>query len=295
MKSIKGIILAGGYGSRLYPLTLGVSKQLLPVYDKPMIYYPLSTLMQAGIIDILIISTKNDISKFEKLLGNGTNLGIKLSYAIQENPNGIAEALIIASDFILHENICLILGDNIFHGDNFIHNLEKAKVNLSQGYSTIFGIDVENPNDFGVIELNSKNKIKKIIEKPKTDFGSLIVTGLYYFTNDAIKIAKNLKPSLRGELEITDINNSFLNQDKLKLIRLNSEIVWTDTGTYNSLISASQYFKDYEIKYSKKIACIEEIAYRRGYIDEFRLKEIAQSMINSDYGKYLNNLAINED
>ena len=294
MKLTKGIILAGGHGSRLYPLTLGVSKQLLPVYDKPMIYYPLSTLMNAGIMDVLIISTKYDISKFKNLLGDGSNFGLKLSYEIQANPNGIAEALIIATDFIKDNNICLILGDNIFHGKNFLTNLEEAKYNLSKGYSTIFGTEVENPNDFGVIELNSKGSLKKIIEKPKFDCGNLIVTGLYFFTNNALKIAKKLTPSSRGELEITDVNNHFLIEEKLKLIVLNSEIVWTDTGTYDSLMFASKYFQDYENKYSQKVACIEEIAFKKGYINIGKLKEIANSMINSNYGKYLLNLIHNE-
>lgn len=291
MKKVKGIILAGGYGTRLHPLTLGVSKQLLPVYDKPMIYYPLSTLMYAGINEILIITTVEDHPNFKNLLGDGSEIGIKLSYAQQKKPNGIAEALKIGSNFIGEDNVCLILGDNIFHGNDFISNLDKAKSNLLKGYSTIFGVQVKNPNQFGVVQLNSNNEILKIIEKPKIESGNLIVSGLYYYTNEVIKIAMDLKPSSRGEYEITDVNNSFLEKDKLKLIKLDPEIVWTDTGTYDSLIFASQYFKEFEGKFDKKVACIEEIALNRGYINKRDLLVIANRMKNSNYGKYLFNIA----
>ena len=287
MKRVKGIILAGGYGSRLYPLTLGTSKQLLPVYDKPMIYYPLSTLMNAGIKDILIISTNKDLPRFKVLLKDGKQIGLNISYAYQRQANGIAESLIIGSDFVGDDNICLILGDNIFHGNNFTNLLDKARLNLENNYSTIFGVDVDNPNDFGVIELDSENNINNIVEKPDNTSSKMIVSGLYYYTNEAVKIAMNLKPSLRGELEITDINNYYLSQEKLRLIKLDSDTSWIDTGTYDSLIQASKYFQDYENKTAKKVACIEEIALNLGYIDKTKLKTIANSMKNSNYGKYL--------
>jgi len=287
MKRVKGIILAGGYGSRLYPLTLGTSKQLLPVYDKPMIYYPLSTLMNAGLKDILIISTNKDLPRYKSLLKDGKQIGLNIVYKEQNKPNGIAESLVIGSDFIGGDNICLILGDNIFHGNNFISYLDKAKLNLENDYSTIFGVKVDNPNDFGVIEFNLENIINNIVEKPNNPSSNFIVSGLYYYTNEAIKIAMNLKPSLRGELEITDINNYFLSQDKLRLVKLDSEISWIDTGTYDSLIQASKYFQDYENKTNKKVACIEEIALKLGYIDKKKLKSMANSMKSSNYGRYL--------
>ena len=291
MKSIKGIILAGGYGSRLYPLTYGISKQLLPVYDKPMIYYPLSTFMHAGIRDILIISTTEDLPKFKNLLNDGSEIGLNISYAQQKKPNGIAESLIIGSDFIGKDNVCLILGDNIFHGNNFISLLDKARLNLENNFSTIFGVEVDNPNDFGVIEFDSQNKIHNIVEKPDNASSNVIVSGLYYYTNDVVKIAKNLKPSPRGELEITDINNYYITHNKLKLVTLDSEISWIDTGTYDSLIEASKYFQDFENKTGKKVACIEEVSLRLGYIDKSQFIKIANSMKNSNYGKYLLKIA----
>ena len=290
MKSIKGIILAGGTGSRLYPLTIGASKQLLPVYDKPMIYYPISVFMQAEIKDILIISSENDLPKFKKLLGDGSNLGIKISYKVQYEPNGIAESFIIGEDFICDDNVCLILGDNIFHGEEFISNISTAKKDLSSGYSSIFGVSVQNPESFGVIEFDEKNNIVSIQEKPKKPKSNIIVSGLYFYTNDVVKFAKKLKPSKRGEKEITDINNVYLSSKKLKLIQLNPNISWIDTGTYSSLIRASKYFENFEIKTGKKVACIEEIAFDMKYINRKQLKAIAMSMINSDYGKYLLNL-----
>ena len=292
MKSIKGIILAGGTGSRLYPLTFGTSKQLLPVYDKPMIYYPLSVLMQAEIKDILIISSEHDLPKFKKLLGDGSTLGIKISYKVQFEPNGIAESFIIGEDFICDDNVCLILGDNIFHGDEFISNINSAKKDLSNGYSSIFGVSAQNPESFGVIEFDDKNNIIDISEKPDFAKSNIIVSGLYFYTNDVVKFAKKLKPSERGEKEITDINNIYLSLKKLKLIRLKSNISWIDTGTYSSLIKASKYFENYENKTGKKAACIEEIAHKMGYIDISQLNKIANSMHNSEYGNYLLNLTI---
>ena len=287
MPLTKGIILAGGYGTRLYPLTLGISKQLLPVYDKPMIYYPLSTFMHAGIRDILIISTSEDLPSFKRFLNDGSEIGLNISYAQQKKPNGIAESFIIASHFIGKDNVCLILGDNIFHGNNFISLLDKARLNLENNCSTIFGVEADNPNDFGVIEFDSENKIHNIVEKPDNALSKVIVSGLYYYTNDVVKIARNLKPSLRGELEITDINNHYLSQNKLRLVKLDSEISWTDTGTYDSLIGASKYFQDFENKTGEKVACIEEIALRLGYIDKLQFIKLANSMNKSNYGKYL--------
>ena len=290
MRSIKGIILAGGHGSRLYPLTLGVSKQLLPVYDKPMIYYPLSVFLSAGIKDILIISTKDDLPKFNNLLGDGTNLGIKISYEFQIKPGGIAESFIIGKDFIGNDNVCLILGDNIFHGKKIISQLEIAKKYLSEGFSSIFGVKVKDPKNFGVIEFDNNNNMLGISEKPIIPKSNYIVSGLYFYTNDVISCAKELKPSSRGEKEITDINNYFLFGNRLKLNILESSTSWIDTGTYSSLIKASKYFQDIEIKTSKKEACIEEIAYNMGYITKKKMREIAYSMSSSDYGKYLLNI-----
>ena len=287
MPLTKGIILAGGYGTRLYPLTYGTSKQLLPVYDKPMIYYPLSTLMNAGIKDIMIISTPNDLPRFKDLFKDGSHIGLNISYREQLKPKGIAESFLIADDFIGDNNICLILGDNIFHGKNFNDLLDKAAVNLENNYSTIFGVEVDSPNEFGVIEFNSENKIQNIVEKPYDTSSKTVVSGLYYYTNDVVNIAKNLKPSSRGELEITDINNHYLSHNKLKLVKLDSEISWIDTGTYDSLIEASKYFQEIENKTGDKVACIEEIALNLGYIDKKKLMSIANSMKNSNYGKYL--------
>ena len=249
MKSIKGIILAGGTGSRLYPLTLGTSKQLLPVYDKPMIYYPLSVLMQAEIKDILIISSEHDLPKFKKLLGNGANLGINISYNVQSKPNGIAESFIIGEDFIEEDNVCLILGDNIFHGDGFISNINNAKKNLSNGFSSIFGVSVQNPENFGVIEFDENKNVINIFEKPQIPKSNFIVSGLYFYTNDVIEYAKKLKPSKRGEKEITDINNFYLSSKKLKLILLDDNISWIDTGTHDALLEASNFVKEIKKKH----------------------------------------------
>ena len=290
MKKIKGIILAGGNGSRLYPLTHGTSKQLLPVYDKPMIYYPLSILMLAEIRDILIITTNQDLSKFKNLLGDGKKLGLNINYETQQNPNGIAESFIIGSDFIENDNVSLILGDNIFHGINFMSNIEIAKENLVSGFSTIFGVKVENPKNFGVIEFDQNLSVSKIVEKPPKPKSNTIVSGMYFYTNEVIRVANNLTPSQRGEKEITDINNFFLKKNKLKLSLLDNNTSWIDTGTYSSLIRASKFFEDIEILTGKKMSCIEEIAYEMNYIDDAQLLKIAESMKNSEYGKYLFNL-----
>ena len=287
MKETKGIILAGGNGSRLFPLTLGTSKQLIPVYDKPMIYYPLSTLISGGIRDVLIITRKEDLKNYKSLLGNGKSLGINISYAIQSKPNGIAESLIIGSDFISVDNVCLILGDNIFYGENFNFYFKKAKENLVNEYSSIFGVKVKNPQDFGVINFDSDENISSITEKPLNPKSNFIVSGLYFFTNDVIEVAKNLKPSSRNELEITDVNNYFLKKNKLKLINLDTKISWIDTGTHKSLNDASNFFQKIEKSTHKKVACIEESAFNMGFINKQMLTKIAKKMENSDYGKYL--------
>ena len=286
----KVVILAGGLGTRLYPLTKGISKQLLPVYDKPMIYYPLSTLMNAGIREILIISNEIDLPRFKDVFGDGKKLGLNISYKIQNEPRGIAEAFIIGADFIDKSNVCLILGDNIFFGDGFDKLLIKANENVKKNYSTIFSVKVNNPKEFGVIEFSDDNRISNIIEKPLKTSSQHIVSGLYFYTNDVIKVSKGLKPSSRGELEISDINNYFLNINKLKYINLDKTFFWSDTGTYDSLLKTSKFLLEVEKKTSKKVACIEEIALKNGYINDTQFIRIANSMSESDYGKYLLNL-----
>ena len=289
-KKIKGILLAGGNGTRLFPLTKTISKQLLPVYDKPMVYYPLSTLLRAGIRDILIISTKKDLPRFKNLFGDGSFIGINISYKIQLKPNGIAEAFLIAEDFIGNDNICLILGDNIFHGNNFQNYLNKAINNLNHDFSTIYSVQVKNPEQFGVIEFDKNGKVSSIVEKPIKTNSNRIVSGLYFYTNNVINMSKMLKPSKRGELEITEINNQFLKVGKIKVVNLKSTFFWSDTGTYDSLIKASQYFKDFELIYNKKVACIEEIALEKSLISKDEYLKIALSMNESNYGKYLLNI-----
>lgn len=286
-RRVKGIILAGGYGTRLYPLTIGISKQLLPVYDKPMIYYPLFILMQARIRDILIISTKDELPRFKKLFGNGSNLGIRIEYKYQHKPRGIAEAFIIGDKFISNDNVALILGDNIFFGKNLNTKLKDAKKKLESGISSIFSKQVENPNDFGVIQFDDNNQIQKIIEKPKINISKNVVCGIYFYTNEVVEVSKELKPSKRGELEITDVNNIFLKSGKLNAILLDDNIIWSDVGTYESLLKISRYFYDYEKQFNKKVACVEELALSLGYIDTNEFISIANKMINSDYGKYL--------
>ena len=253
MSNIKGIILAGGHGSRLFPLTIGTSKQLLAVYDKPMIYYPMYTLMLAGIKEILIISTPEDLPRYNKLFGNGNMLGLKISYEKQIKPNGIAESFIIGKKFIGNSHVCLVLGDNIFYGDKLVDYLKKGLNNLKKNSSTIYGLDVINPKEFGVVKFDGKNNLEKIVEKPKLFISNTIVSGLYMYTNDVIEIVKNLKPSSRNELEITDINNIYINKTKLRLIKLDKDISWIDTGTYDSMLKASNFFQELEKKNRRKI------------------------------------------
>ena len=287
MNNIKGIILAGGHGSRLFPLTIGTSKQLLAVYDKPMIYYPMYTLMLAGIKEILIISTPEDLPRYNKLFGNGNMLGLKISYEKQIKPNGIAESFIIGKKFIGNSHVCLVLGDNIFYGDKLVDYLKKGLNNLKKNSSTIYGLDVINPKEFGVVKFDSKNNLEKIVEKPKLFISNTIVSGLYMYTNDVIEIVKNLKPSSRNELEITDINNIYINKNKLILIKLEKDISWIDTGTYDSMLKASNFFQELEKKTAEKYACIEHMAFQLSYIDEKQFLKLARLMSNSSYGKYL--------
>lgn len=286
----KGIILAGGSGTRLHPLTLGVSKQLLPVYDKPMIYYPLSVLMLADIKEILIITTPNDIDSYKRLLGDGSDIGISIDYAIQENPNGIAEAFIIGEKFIDNSNVALILGDNIFYGKNLQCKLNKA-VTQTKG-CTIFGYKVENPESFGVIEF-ANEKVISIEEKPINPKSNYAVTGLYFYDNEVIDIAKSLSPSNRGEIEITDINNSYLNKELLNVMLLESNFKWLDSGTHTSLIEAGKFIQDIEYQTNCKIACLEEIAFKNGWITKNMLLKKVEMMLNTDYGKYLKNISKN--
>ena len=287
----KGIFLAGGSGTRLYPLTNSVSKQLLPVYDKPMIYYPVSVLMLAGIKDILIISTPEDIESYRRLLGDGENLGVNFQYMVQENPNGLAEAFILGDDFIGSSKVALILGDNIFYGQNFSENLKKAT--HSNSGATIFGYHVNNPSDFGVIEFDSCGGVKSIIEKPLEPKSNYAVTGLYFYNNDVVKIAKSVTPSDRGELEITDINNEYIMMNDLSVEILGRGFAWLDTGTHDALINAGQFIYTLEKRQGFKIGCIEEIAFQNDWISKDRLLEISDKLIKTDYGKYIKNVANN--
>jgi glucose-1-phosphate thymidylyltransferase len=288
---MKGIILAGGKATRLYPITLGVCKQMLPIYDKPMIYYPLSVLMLAGIKDILVISAPKDLPRFKDALGDGAELGIKLSYAIQKEPKGIAQSFIIAEKFIGKKSVCLILGDNIFYGNN-LAELFKDAADLKDD-ALIFGYYVKDPRRYGVIEFDSDSNVTSIEEKPKRPKSNWVVCGLYFYDNTVVKIAKKLKPSARGELEITDVNKEYLKRGKLKVQLLGRGYAWLDTGTYDSLIDASVFIKTIEERQGLKIGCIEEVAYRMGYIDRKQLRKLSQGM-NTSYGDYLKRLLQDE-
>jgi len=287
---MKGIILAGGSGTRLYPITKGVSKQLLPVYDKPMIYYPLSVLMLAEIQEILIISTPQDLPNYEKLLGDGSELGLKLLYKEQPSPDGLAQAFTIGEEFIGNDDVCLVLGDNIFYGSGFSGMLKNANKNILKGKSTVFGYYVKDPQRFGVAEFDNKGNVISIEEKPKNPKSSYAVVGLYFYTNEVIQIAKNVKPSDRGELEITSVNQVYLSQNNLKVELLGRGFAWLDTGTHDSLLEAGQFIESIEKRKGLKVACLEEIAYRMEYISAEQLKKLAQPLKKNDYGKYLLNL-----
>ncbi len=286
---MKGIVLAGGSGTRLYPITKAVSKQLLPLYDKPMIYYPISVLMLAGIKEILIISTPRDLPMYKELLGDGSDLGISFEYIEQYNPNGLAEAFIIGEDFIGDDNVALILGDNVFHGHRFTEILEKA-TRLEEG-AIIFGYYTNNPEAFGVVEFDDEWNVLSIEEKPEHPKSNYIVPGLYFYDNDVIEIAKNVEPSDRGELEITSVNEEYLRRGKIKVELLGRGMAWLDTGTHDGLLDAANFIETVQKRQSLYIACLEEIAYLKGYIDREKLLELAEELKKTDYGQYLFNLA----
>lgn len=282
---MKGIILAGGSGTRLYPLTKTISKQLLPIYDKPMIYYPLSVLMLADIKDVLIITTPEDSEAFKSLLSDGSQIGLNIQYAIQPAPEGLAQAFIIGEEFIGNDSCCLILGDNIFYGYNFSKTLTQA-AQLKEG-ATVFGYYVKDPERYGVVEFTDDNKVVSLVEKPENPQSNYAVTGLYFYDNTVSQKAKQIKPSSRGELEITDLNNMYLKEEKLKVELLGRGMAWLDTGTHHSLLQASNFVQSIEERQGLKIACLEEIAFRKGYIDKKQLVELAQPLLKNQYGQYL--------
>lgn len=282
---MKGIILAGGAGTRLYPITKSISKQIIPIYDKPMIYYPLSVLMLAGIREILIISTPKDIHLYEDLFGDGNQLGLSIQYKIQPSPDGLAQAFVLGEEFIGNDNVCLVLGDNIFYGYGFSGQLTKAS-QLSDG-ALVFGYYVNDPQRYGVVEFSAEGKVLSIEEKPKDPKSNFAVTGLYFYSNDVVKKAKGLKPSARGELEITDLNRLYLDENRLLVELMGRGMAWLDTGTHESLMQASNFISTIEQRQGLKVACIEEIAYQKGWIDDEQLRELAKPLENNQYGQYL--------
>ncbi|GET09886.1 glucose-1-phosphate thymidylyltransferase RfbA [Ligilactobacillus agilis] len=286
---MKGIILAGGSGTRLYPITRGISKQLIPVYDKPMVYYPLSTLMLAGIRDILVISTPEYTPLFEELLGDGSEFGINLSYKVQEQPNGLAEAFVLGKEFIGSDSVCLILGDNIYYGSGLSKLLQEAA--QKESGATVFGYHVNDPERFGVVEFDEEMHALSIEEKPAQPKSNYAVTGLYFYDNDVVDIAANLKPSPRGELEITDVNKEYLRRGKLDVKLMGRGYAWLDTGTHDSMLEAASFIATIQKRQNLKVACLEEIAYRMGWISKDKLVELAQPMKKNDYGQYLLRLA----
>jgi glucose-1-phosphate thymidylyltransferase len=285
---MKGIILAGGSGTRLHPITRGVSKQLLPVYDKPMIYYPLSVLMLAGIRDILIITTPEDQQQYVNLLGDGRDFGIDISYIVQPSPDGLAQAFILGEEFIGDDSVCLILGDNVFYGANFSSKLKKA-AQVKNG-ATVFAYQVNDPERFGVVEVDSDFNALSIVEKPEYPASNYAVTGLYFYDNSVIEIAKSIEPSSRGELEITSVNEAYLKQQKLKVEVLGRGFAWLDTGTHDSLMEASSFVQTVEKRQGFKIACLEEIAFNNGWIDREAIKELSEALLKTEYGQYLHKL-----
>ncbi|NLR09045.1 glucose-1-phosphate thymidylyltransferase RfbA [Lactobacillus sp. HBUAS51381] len=282
---MKGIILAGGSGTRLYPITRAISKQLIPIYDKPMIYYPMSTIMLAGIQDILIISTKADTPRFKGLFGDGSNLGLNISYKVQSEPNGLAEAFILGKEFIGNDSVCLILGDNIYYGGGLSKLLQQAS--QKERGATVFGYHVNDPERFGVVDFDENMHAKSIVEKPKHPASNYAVTGMYFYDNQVVDIAEHLQPSARGELEITDINKVYLERDELDVQLMGRGFAWLDTGTHDSLQEASSFIATVQKRQNLKIACLEEVAYRMGYIDADKVYELAQPLKKNDYGQYL--------
>ena len=292
MKNRKGIILAGGSGTRLYPLTLAISKQIMPVYDKPMIYYPISVLMEAGVKEILIISTPRDVVTFKELLGDGSQWGMSFEYKVQEKPNGLAEAFIIGEDFIGNDNVVMILGDNMFYGSHLPEILRKA--NEREDESTIFGYYVKDPRRYGVVEINNEGKAVSIIEKPEVPKSNYAVPGLYFYTNDVVKIAKTIKPSARGELEITSINEEYMKMGKLAVEKLGRGMTWFDTGTHDALIETASFVQTIEKRQGMQVCCPEEIAYKNKWITSEELLELSKKYMKTDYGVYLKDLAENK-
>lgn len=284
---MKGIVLAGGSGTRLYPITKGISKQLIPIFDKPMIYYPLSVLMLAGIRDILVISTPYDLPGFKRLLGTGNEIGLNISYAEQPSPDGLAQAFIIGADFIGDDDVCLVLGDNIFYGAGFSGLLKDSVEAAERGKASVFGYYVNDPERYGVAEFDEKGNCLSIEEKPQHPKSNYAVVGLYFYPNSVVEIAKNIKPSARGELEITTVNQEYLKQNSLKVRTLQRGFAWLDTGTHDSLSEASTFIEVIEKRQGLKVACLEEIAFKKGWIDANQLKELAKPMSKNDYGQYL--------
>ena len=292
MKNRKGIILAGGSGTRLYPLTIAISKQIMPVYDKPMIYYPISVLMEAGVKEVLIISTPRDIVTFRELLGDGSQWGMSFEYKVQEKPNGLAEAFIIGEDFIGNDNVVMILGDNMFYGSHLPEILKRA--NERENESTIFGYYVKDPRRYGVVEIDSKGKAVSIVEKPENPKSNYAVPGLYFYTNDVIEIAKTIKPSARGELEITSINEEYMKKGKLAVEKLGRGMTWFDTGTHDALLETASFVQTIEKRQGMQVCCPEEIAYKNKWITSEELLELSKKYIKTDYGIYLKDLAENK-
>lgn len=290
---MKGIILAGGKGTRLYPLTISISKQLLPIYDKPMIYYPLSVLLLAGIRDIMIISTPEDLPLYQKLLGNGKKLGVRFTYKVQDIPRGLADAFILGEEFIGKDNVCLILGDNIFYGQGLVDILTNAMAKRKG--ATVFGYPVNNPTDFGVVQFDAQGNVLSIEEKPKNPKSKYAVPGLYFYDNKVVEMAKKVKPSARGEIEITSINNIYLNQKQLTVELMGRGMAWLDTGSPNNLLEAGSFVKTVQERQGLYIACIEEIVWRKGFINDKQLREIGEQLKANDYGKYILSLLENKE